>query len=48
MSDLILLEREEAIARVVLNRPERLNAFTLAMWERLGAVIVIPKRREGS
>ena len=39
MSDLILLERDGAVARVTLNRPERLNAFTLAMWEDLGAVM---------
>jgi enoyl-CoA hydratase/carnithine racemase len=39
MSDLVLLERDGAIATVLLNRPERLNAFTLAMWERLGAVM---------
>ncbi|MGF1611280.1 MAG: enoyl-CoA hydratase/isomerase family protein [Kiloniellales bacterium] len=38
-SDLILLERSDAIARVTLNRPERLNAFNLAMWERLGVVM---------
>lgn len=34
--DTILLEREGAIARLTLNRPERLNAFDLAMWRRLG------------
>ena len=39
MSDLILLERDGAIARVTINRPERLNAFTLAMWEDLGAAM---------
>ena len=39
MSDLILLERDGAIARVTINRPERLNAFTLGMWEDLGAVM---------
>ena len=36
LEDSILLEREESVARLVLNRPERLNAFNLAMWRRLG------------
>ena len=39
MTDLVYLEDLGDIARVVLNRPERLNAFNLAMWERLGAVM---------
>jgi enoyl-CoA hydratase/carnithine racemase len=39
MSELIYLERDGAIATVVLNRPERLNALTKAMWQRLGEVI---------
>lgn len=39
MTDLILTEREGAVASVVLNRPERLNAFNLAMWDRLGEVV---------
>ena len=30
---------EGAVAKVVLNRPEKLNALTKAMWQRLGEVI---------
>ena len=36
MPDPILVSREEAIATVTLNHPERLNALNKAMWERLG------------
>jgi len=36
MSDTILVERDGAIATVVLNRPEKLNALTRPMWRRLG------------
>lgn len=36
MTDTILVERDGDIATVVLNRPEKLNALTKAMWERLG------------
>lgn len=32
----LLIEREGPIATVVLNRPEKLNAMTKAMWRRLG------------
>ena len=39
MSDTILCERDGAIATVVLNRPEKLNALTRAMWQDLGAAI---------
>jgi enoyl-CoA hydratase len=39
MSDLILLQRNENIATVVLNRPEKLNALTKPMWQRLGEVM---------
>lgn len=34
--ELILLEREAAIATVVLNRPDKLNALTKPMWQMLG------------
>jgi len=34
--DTILVDREDAIATVVLNRPEKLNALTKPMWQRLG------------
>ena len=39
MSDLILMERDDDIATVVLNRPEKLNALTKPMWRRLGEVM---------
>ncbi len=35
----IYVERDGVIATVVLNRPERRNAFDLAMWVRLGEVM---------
>jgi enoyl-CoA hydratase len=36
--DSILVRRDGAIVTVVLNRPEKLNALTKPMWERLGTV----------
>jgi enoyl-CoA hydratase/carnithine racemase len=39
MADTILIERDGAIATVVLNRPEKLNALTKPMWRRLGEVV---------
>ncbi|HUL97549.1 MAG TPA: enoyl-CoA hydratase-related protein [Usitatibacter sp.] len=36
MDQTILVERDGAIATVVLNRPEKLNALTRPMWRRLG------------
>src|SRR5258708_35891900 len=38
MTDTILVQRDRAIATVVLNRPEKLNALTRPMWKRLGEV----------
>ena len=38
-SDLILVERDGPIATVVLNRPEKLNALTRPMWQRLGETL---------
>jgi enoyl-CoA hydratase len=38
-SELILTEREGAIATVVLNRAEKLNALTRPMWQGLGDAI---------
>jgi enoyl-CoA hydratase/carnithine racemase len=35
----ILVERDGTIATVVLNRPEKLNALTKPMWQRLGATM---------
>jgi enoyl-CoA hydratase len=39
MTDTILIERDGAIATVVLNRPEKLNALTRAMWQQLGETV---------
>ena len=39
MTDTILIERDGAIATVVLNRPDKLNALTRAMWQQLGATV---------
>ena len=39
MSELIAVTRDGPIATVVLNRPEKLNALTKAMWSDLGAAI---------
>ena len=38
MTETILVQRDGAIATVVLNRPEKLNALTRSMWLRLGEV----------
>jgi enoyl-CoA hydratase/carnithine racemase len=35
----VLLERDGAIATVILANPERMNALTKGMWERLGAMV---------
>jgi enoyl-CoA hydratase/carnithine racemase len=39
VEDNIRLERDGAIATVVLNRPDKLNALTKPMWRRLGETI---------
>jgi len=39
MSDVILVERDGFVATVVLNRPDKLNALTKPMWQRLGEVM---------
>jgi enoyl-CoA hydratase len=39
MPEAILVERDGAIATVVLNRPEKLNALTRAMWAELGDAV---------
>ncbi len=36
----ILVERDGAIATVVLNRPDKLNALTRPMWKRLGDAFI--------
>ncbi len=40
MAEHILPERDGAIATVILNRPEKLNALTRPMWKRLGEVFL--------
>ena len=39
MMDLVLVDCDGDIATVTLNRPDKLNAFTKAMWRRLGYVM---------
>jgi enoyl-CoA hydratase/carnithine racemase len=39
MSANVLVQRDGALVTVVLNRPEKLNAMTKAMWQRLGEVM---------
>ena len=39
MDDTILVQRDGAIATVVLNRPHKLNALTKPMWRALGETI---------
>lgn len=39
MSELILVERKQDIATVILNRPEKLNALTKPMWQQLGQTL---------
>lgn len=36
MAQEVVIERDGGIVTVVLNRPERLNALTWAMWEGVG------------
>ena len=39
VSEHVLVKRDDAIATVVLNRPDKLNAMTKSMWRRLGEVM---------
>lgn len=39
MNDSVLLERRDGVARVTLNRPDKLNSFDDAMFARMQAVI---------
>jgi enoyl-CoA hydratase len=39
MSDPVYFERDGAIATVVLNNPDKLNAMSFAMWMRLGDIL---------
>jgi crotonobetainyl-CoA:carnitine CoA-transferase CaiB-like acyl-CoA transferase len=37
VSDILLIEDHDAIATVILNRPEKMNALNGALWARVGA-----------
>ncbi|UEM03203.1 enoyl-CoA hydratase/isomerase family protein [Skermanella rosea] len=39
MENLILTEHHGPVVTVTLNRPDKLNAFTKSMWQRLGEVM---------
>ncbi|HEX4584364.1 MAG TPA: enoyl-CoA hydratase [Burkholderiaceae bacterium] len=39
MTDKILTRKEGAIAQIVFNNPDRLNAISLEMWEALGVAV---------
>ncbi len=39
MSEQILVQREDAAATVILNRPDKLNAMTKDMWRQLGETV---------
>lgn len=39
MTDTILMQTEQGIATVTLNRPDKLNALTKSMWEALGETL---------
>jgi enoyl-CoA hydratase len=38
MSEFVTIERSDFIASVILDRPDKLNALTFAMWEAVGTV----------
>ena len=40
MTNSVLLQRDGAIATIVLNKPERMNALDRGMWERVGELMV--------
>lgn len=39
MSELVLVQRDGAVATLTLNRPEKLNALTKPLWQALGDVV---------
>jgi len=47
MTDTIVVTRDGPIATVVLNRPEKLNALTKAMWATLGETIAALSADDG-
>ena len=47
MADVIQTLRDGAIATIVLNRPEKLNALTKAMWRALGEAVTALSQDEG-
>ncbi len=47
MSALVVLERSDQIATVILNRPERLNALTFEMWRDVGTIFAALERDDG-
>jgi len=47
MTDVVLVERGDGgIVTVILNRPERLNALTWAMWESVGEAMAMLDRED--
>jgi enoyl-CoA hydratase len=58
MADEVLIERDGGIATIILNRPDRLNALTWAMWQGVSDAMaaldreddircIVLRRREG-
>ncbi len=47
MAELVTIERSDRIASVILNRPERLNALTFAMWQEIGTIFSRLETDEG-
>ncbi len=47
MSELVLVERTGDIATVILNRPEKLNALSKALWQRVGEVMQTLSAEDG-
>lgn len=39
MTEPVILERDGSVATVILNNPERMNALSRPMWQRLGEVV---------
>ena len=44
MSELVLVQRDGDVATVVLNRPEKLNALSKALWQAVGDVFEVLDR----